>query len=181
MHKFFIHFRAFLDDLGDNFSANWKSVNYVGRAEDFYRYNGFKRDMSLGFTIAALSKNELLPMYNKLNFLASSLAPSYSNSGYMMGNIAKLTVGDYVRNQPGIINSLSIGIPQTSPWEINLPIGDGEGNVVNNGGDLKQLPHHLNVKMKFTPIHKFRPEFATSIEQNPIQTFLGGEGGLNKT
>jgi len=168
LKSFYIHFRAFLDSLGDNFSANWKSVNYVGRGEDFYRYNGFKRDMSLGFTLAALSRNELLPMYNKLNFLASSLAPSYSESGYMMGNLVKLTVGDYIRNQPGIINSLSVGIPQTSPWEINLPLS-GE----NNDGDLKQLPHHLNIKMKFSPIHTFRPELATSINDDKIQRFIG--------
>ena len=38
-----------------------------------------------------LSKAELIPQYQKLNFLASSLAPNYSKAGYMQGNLAYLT------------------------------------------------------------------------------------------
>jgi hypothetical protein len=64
-------------------------------------------------------------MYDKLNFLASSLAPEYldsSSSGYMAGNIAYLTLGGYVHEQPGIITQLTYDIPEESPWEIGIDI-----------------------------------------------------------
>jgi hypothetical protein len=41
----------------------------------------------------AQSKQELIPMYKKLNYLASQLTPDYSPSGYMRGPLVKLTVG----------------------------------------------------------------------------------------
>jgi hypothetical protein len=52
--------------------------------------------MSLSWTVVAQSKQELIPMYKKLNYLASSLTPDYSPNGYMRGNLVQLTVGGYV-------------------------------------------------------------------------------------
>jgi len=157
-----LFFRAFLDDLGDDYSAKWNTINYIGRGENFYKYQGFDRSVNVGFTLAALSKQELLPMYKKLNFLASTLAPSYTDAGYMAGNISELTVGDWFYQQPGIIESLSISIPDDSPWDIQIPVegksgGDGIGSDFSDI-KTKELPFMLKVKMKFTPIHKFLPQ-----------------------
>ena len=113
---------------------------------------GFDRDISIGFTVAAQSKEELVPIYRKLNFLASSLTPFYTEKGYMAGNIAYLTLGDYLTNQAGVINSMGIDIDKDTPWEIGI----------NTNGDrdetVPRLPFRVSVKMKFTPIHQFRPE-----------------------
>lgn len=152
LKNLYLHFRAYIKGFSDSYDAEWKGIDYMGRGEKFWRYSGFKRDISLSFTLFASSKEELIPMYKKLNFLASSLAPSYSENGYMRGNLAKLTVGDYLTEQPGIIDSLSITVPDDSPWEINLGL---DGKPME---DMGQLPHMLEVKMKFTPIHEFRPE-----------------------
>ena len=157
-----IFFRALLDDLSDDYSAKWNKINYMGRGETFYKYQGFDRSVNVGFTLAALSKQELLPMYRKLNFLASTLTPSYTNAGYLAGNISELTVGDWFYEQPGIIESLGISVPEQSPWEIQIPIkgkkgGDGIGSDFSDI-KTKQLPFILKVKMKFTPIHKFLPQ-----------------------
>lgn len=152
LKNYYLHFRAYIEDFGDSFDAKWKGIDYMGRAEEFYRYSGFKRKISLSFMLVASSKEELLPMYRKLNFLASSLAPSYSENGYMRGNLSKITVGDYLHEQPGFIDNINVTIPDNSPWEINLGL-DGEPLP-----DLRQLPHHLKVKMNFVPIHEFRPE-----------------------
>ena len=64
-----MHFRAFLDTINDNYTSEWNSTKYVGRGENFYTYQGFDRKVSFGFTVAAQSKVELMPMYRKLNFL----------------------------------------------------------------------------------------------------------------
>jgi hypothetical protein len=159
--KYFIHFRAFLNSFSDSYGADWKSLEYMGRGEKFFKYSGFSRDITLSFTVAALSKQELIPMYKKLNFLASSLAPSYSEKGYLRGNIAYLTVGSYCFELPGVINSLDYEIPKEAPWEIAISLKNNEGNGVGSQFDddtVREVPHMIEVSMKFTPIHTFRPE-----------------------
>jgi hypothetical protein len=186
-YKKYLHFRAFIDDISDSYSADWKSIEYMGRAEKFYKYSGFDRKMSLSFTVVAQSRGEINEMYNKLNFLASSLAPEYLDSlaqGYMTGNIAYLTVGGYIYEQPGIITSLDFDIPEESPWEIGIDV-EGKDTQGTEAGrkEVRQLPHIIRVKLKFTPIHKFRPEklvYDPDLDENgkavPNSTKLGGLG-----
>jgi hypothetical protein len=130
----------------------------MGRGENYYRYNGFTRTINLGWTIAAQSKEELIPMYQKLNFLASSLAPDYSADGYMRGNLAVITIGGYLFDQPGIINSINYSVPTESPWEIG--INDAfEESKYGYDTTVKELPHIIKVTgFSFTPIHKFVPK-----------------------
>jgi hypothetical protein len=129
----------------------------MGRAEKFYKYKGFDRKISMNFTVAAQSKQEITAMYDKLNFLASSLAPEYLDtvtSGYMAGNIAYITLGGYINDQPGIITSLTYDIPEESPWEIAIDEKGEKASLM----DVRQVPHIMRVTLQFTPIHKFRPE-----------------------
>ncbi len=160
--KIFLHFRAFLDEMSDSYSADWAGEKLMGRGEQFYRYNGFDRSISLGWTVAAQSKEELMPMYRKLNYLASSLAPDYSQGiGYMRGNLATLTVGGYLYEQPGIITSLTYNIPEESPWEIAIPANEESrdtGNSIISDKSVKEMPHMIKVTgFNFIPIHEFTP------------------------
>ena len=167
----YLHFRAFLDSFSDSYGADWKDVQYVGRAEKLYNYAGFKRDISMDFTVYAQSKAELIPMYKKLNYLASTLAPDYSPAGYMRGNIVKMTVGGYLFDQPGIIRGLTYTVPMESTWEIGINESGGKDTSV------KQLPHMIKVTgLQFTPIHKFVPAKANSIT-DPTQKYIA----LNNT
>ena len=162
----YIHFRAFIDDFSDAYTAKWDSVQYIGRGEEFHNYKGFGREISMGWTVYAQSKAELMPMYQKLNYLASTLAPDYTRAGFMRGNIAKLTMGGYLYNQPGIIKSINYGIPQESPWEIAIGV-DGKTDP-----SVKQLPHMIKVTgFTFIPIHSFVPAKANSIT-NPTQKYI---------
>jgi hypothetical protein len=134
--KTYIHFRAFLDNISDSYSAEWKKQNYIGRGEDLYTYGGFDRKVSLSWTVVAQSKKELIPMYKKLNYLASVVMPDYSPSGYMRGNMVTLTVGGYFNEQPGIITGFSFDMNDDSAtWEIGI---DENGNEDAN---TSQLPH----------------------------------------
>jgi hypothetical protein len=90
--KIYMHFRAFLDSFQDSYNAEWQAQKYLGRGESFYSYNGFDRKISLSWTVYAQSKEELIPMYKKLNYLASNLAPDYSTFGYMRGPLVSLTL-----------------------------------------------------------------------------------------
>ena len=154
--KTFIHFRAFLDSMNDSYNATWTPDQYLGRSENFYNYGGFTRTISLSWTVAAQSKEELIPMYKKLNLLASSLAGDYSTSGYMRGTLAQLTVGGYLYEQPGIITQLTYDVPQESPWEIGI---NDEGTTDNS---VREMPHIIRVTgFSFIPIYKQKPQFRT--------------------
>ena len=169
-NKVYIHFRAFLDSMDDQYTAEWNDFRYMGRGEKFYRYNGFSRTINLSWTVAAQSKEELIPMYQKLNFLASSLTPDYSKYGYMRGNLATLTVGGYLYEQPGIITSINYSVPQESPWEIG--ISDGPDRVINDS-TVKELPHIIKVTgFQFIPIHEFVPR----LQQNKYLNAQDEEG-----
>lgn len=161
--KTFIHFRAYLNAISDNYTANWNPVSYLGRGEQFYTYGGFGRTVSLGWTVAAQSKEELIPMYKKLNYLVSSLAPDYSENGYMKGNLVQLTVGGYFYEQPGIITGMNLSINDDSPYEIGI------NNEGKSDSSVKELPMIIRVDgFSFTPIHNFRPSLQEIT--NPMST-----------
>ena len=156
----YMHFRAFIDSFSDSYNAAWSDSQYVGRGDKFYNYTGFTRDINLSFTVYAQSKAELIPMYRKLNYLASSLAPDYSEGGFMRGNLTRLTVGGYLYNQLGIIKSITYDISNESTWEIGI---DDKGN---DDSSVKELPHMIKVtSFTFTPIQEFIPRIATPGEQ----------------
>jgi len=161
--KTFIHFRAFLDSFGDSFNATWNEYKYVGRADSMFRYGGFNRSVSLGFKVHCQSRQEQMPMYQKLNYLASLTAPSYTNSGFMRGNYIYLTVGDWLVNVPGVLKGISLGVPQDSPWEIARGAGGGIQK------DIAQLPHYIEVSgFDFTPIHNFVPQLNSPFIGAPV-------------
>lgn len=115
-----LHFRAYITDLSDNIGADWNGVKYMGRGENFYTYQGFTREVSFKLMVAAQSKQEMLPLYQKLNYLASSLMPDYSSKGFMRGNLHKLTVGEWFYRTPGVLKSMNVSIDNEYPWEIKF-------------------------------------------------------------
>ena len=139
----FLAFRAFLTGFTDNFSGDWAGTKYVGRGEELYNYQGFKRDISFGFKVAAFSKADMQPLYDKLNLLVGSTAPTYRNGNFMMGTLTKVTIGDYLVQTSGFISSVGLSWDSNIPWEMET---EGE-----------RLPHALDVSISFTPIHDFIP------------------------
>jgi len=137
-------FRAYITSLSDSVDAQWTDVKYAGRGDKFYIYDGFSRKMSVSFKVAALSAEEMQPMYQKLNYLMSNLMPDYSNN-LMRGPLVRMTIGNYIDGQLCKLDSVSYTIPQDSPWEISLGSQTGKLLELN-------LPHIIEVQLSFTPI-----------------------------
>jgi hypothetical protein len=157
-YKTFMNFRAFLGPITDSYNAQWSGFNYLGRGEKFYTYGGFDRTISLSWTVVAQSKQELIPMYKKLNFLASTLTPDYSPNGYMRGNLVQLTIGGYLYEQPGFITGLTYEMGEESPWEIGIGITNG-----SEDGTVKELTQIIKVSgFNFTPIQNFIPRLQSN-------------------
>ena len=172
--KTYIHFRAFINELSDNYNAEWMSQKFMGRAENYYKYQGFDRQVSIGWTVAAQSKQELIPMYQKLNYLASSIAPDYSDVGYMQGNLITLTMGGWFYEQPGLITGMSLNVPNDSPWDIALSPEGGSDSTV------KEMPMIIEVSgFNFIPIHNFVPRVQQNTYANT--SYVGYDGNyINK-
>ena len=149
----YMHFRAFINSFTDSYASQWNGFKYSGRGEELYHYTGFDRSINLSFDVYAQSKAELIPMYRKLNYLASTMAPDYTTAGFMRGNLVRLTMGGYLYEQPGFISSLTYEVPREATWEIAI---NEEGGA---DGSVKELPHFIKVTgMQFTPIHEFLPQ-----------------------
>ena len=158
--KEYIHLRAYLSGLSDNFQAGFNSFKYVGRAETFQTYNSFDRSFSFTLKVAALSRIELRAINTKLNYIASLTAPDYSSGGFMRSNIVYLTLGDYLANVPGFIESVNITIPDDTSWEIARG-ADGEPEESSVDGTeirTQQLPKYAEMQINFKPIHSVLPE-----------------------
>lgn len=145
-----IAFRATLDSLSDNHNPNWQSVPMIGRADPNYIYTGYTRDISLNFTVYATSRDEMKPIWRKLNALAGYTAPDYSSKTIgLKGPWMRITIGDLFYQQPAIITSLSYTLVDAdTTWEINI----------EDDPTMMQLPHKVTVQMGFNLITDYVPE-----------------------
>jgi|13_taG_2_1085334.scaffolds.fasta_scaffold00191_17 hypothetical protein len=147
-----LQFRAYLSTLSDSFSGQWNKTQMLGRPENFKSYNGFERNINLGFKIAAETRKDLLPLYRKLNRLASTTAPTFSpddNQLFMRGTLVKVRVGDYLYNQLCNVENVALSWAMDYPWEVQLQGKDED--------DVQVLPHVLDVSMTLGAIHEFVP------------------------
>jgi hypothetical protein len=161
-------FRALLSNgFTDNNSAVLNPLRYMGRGEEFFTYQGFTRDISFSFKIAAFSRNELKPLYNKLNYLISQVYPDYSvTNSIMRAPIVKITLGDYLYRVPGFLQSVNVTVDNSTSWEINL----------ENSPDVQELPHVLEVAISFKPIHDILPQ--RSVYTNKLKFSTGDANSL---
>jgi len=157
-------FRAFLDSYGDSYNSEWNNFKYNGRGEDFYTYGGFKRSVNFGFKIAAQSRFEMKPLYRKLNYLATTLAPDYAvgEQGVMRGNFIRVTIGALLNRVPGFLTSMDIKWQKDYPFEIAI----ANPETGETDSEMHVLPHVLDVSCNFTPIHDFVPR--KSISDSPF-------------
>ena len=170
----YLQFRAFIDSFDDSFSATWNPHNFVGRAESFYTYGGFDRSINISFKVAALSKHELLPLYQKLNFLTGTTAPTYVGGGYMRGQFVAVTVGDYLKQQTGIIESVDLAWSTDYIWHTEGMDEHQETEASKEETEkTKQLPTMLDVTISFKPIHQKIPQYGSE--------FIGGATTIFKT
>jgi len=162
----YLYFRAYLDNLGDSYNGEWNGTKYIGRAEELYNYTGFKRSLNFGFKVAAHSAQELKPLYEKLNRLAGTTAPTYQNGLFMQGVFSKITIGDYIQKLPGFFTSVAFAWQTAYPWEIGSTQADEQVE------QTPRVPHILDVTVNFQPVHDFTPQYDKTFFGFPSNTAI---------
>ena len=113
-----IVFRAILSGITDQFTPEYSSERYIGRPDNVHVYMGTNREISFTFDIYPKSEEELLTLWEKMNYLAGLTYPSYDTTGTgMIAPFCKLTLGQMYDNTSGYISSLTYTVMDSSTWE----------------------------------------------------------------
>jgi hypothetical protein len=135
-------FSAYIQNFRDNFDGAWNEFNYAGRAESFYTFGKFKRSIGFNLDIPCFNKEQLIANHVKLGQLASSTAGAYNSDGLLGGVLIQLNVGNYIKDEYGILTNISYEIPTESSWDID-----------------NQLAMYLKATLSFNIIHKDLPKY----------------------
>lgn len=142
-------FRATMGNITDQFSPSWSPHKMIGRADPVYTYDQWTRSVTFDFRVAATSRDEMRPIWRKLNYLASWTAPEYNVGTIYRAPWIRVTLGDLFQETPCFISSLTYTIDDNSPWEINL----------ENDPDIYQVPMYVNVSTTLTMAMDYRPQW----------------------
>jgi hypothetical protein len=140
-------FRCTMTGFSDSFQPGWDNIAIMGRPDGAYLYTSFERSVSFSFIAAALTRSEMIPMWRKLNFLASYTMPDFSGNR-PSGPFMRITIGNLFQQTPGFIESLSYSIPDDATWDI----------AEDESADSKQLPMMVEAQVGFKIVGDYRPQ-----------------------
>ena len=117
-----IVFRATMGGITDTHSPEWTAQKMIGRADPNYIYGGYSRNISFDFDVYATSRDEMKPIYRKLNALVGYTAPIYNKTDIAMeAPWMRFTLGDLFYQTPAILDSCTVNLgSDDSPWETNI-------------------------------------------------------------
>ena len=172
----YIPFRATVTGLNENLNADWTAIEYIGRADKLQSYKGFSRTLSFKFNVVANSIKELLPMWQRINYLVGLTKPAnYTQGGQTTNNIyskfiipplVKFTIGDIYKYQPAVIKSVGMNIPDNCVWETfsekyatenDWSYLNGIIKLNNSKNTYAQFPRECELNLSLDLLEKERP------------------------
>jgi len=175
----------------------------LGRPDKLFYYKGFERQVSFNFTVNAHSVKELMPMWQRINYLVGLTRPANYTSqqygGYMVPPMVQLTLGDFYKNHFVVITSCNVTIPDDASWEtipedasqswyygpnngiqwLNSDTSiDPRGNKARSKGRFAQFPRTADISLQMNVLEKDRPKTGRAIWGDaPVPTFNLSEIG----
>lgn len=184
INKKYIPFRATLGSITDQNSPQWEELKYMGRADLLFLYKGFSRDVNFNFKVYANSIRELVPMWQRVNYLVGLTRPSkYTGratattgaaaeaggdtdttgleSSFIYPPMIEFRIGDLYVDQPAVLNSVSVTIPDDAHWEVlrdneyKYIFGiNGISNVIEINAKSRQLPTIVDISVNLRMLEK---------------------------
>ena len=165
----YIPFRAAIKGIAEAGNASWEEMPFIGRADKVYSYGGFNRNLSFTIKVVISSIAELAPTWQRINYIMTAYKPANytKKAGVASGNSAydrfmvppmfMLTLGDLYKDQPVLIQSVTLTVPDDASWETYNEDNVGAGNwayMANliSAGSVKfgQVPRE--VELGFTAV-----------------------------
>ena len=125
----YVPFRAAIKGVAESANASWEEMPFIGRADKVYFYGGFNRNLTFNLHVVISSLAELAPTWQRINYMMTSYKPSnYTRKGsstggdlaydrFMVPPMFMLTMGDLYRDQPILIQSVTMTVPDDAAWE----------------------------------------------------------------
>jgi hypothetical protein len=145
-----IVFRAVIGSISDSFNASWPGFQLIGRGDQNFQYGGFTRDISIDFTVYATDRDEVKPIWRKLNALAGYTAPEYTKDNIaLVAPWMRITIGDLFNQQAVLVKSVNYTLHNAdTTWETNI----------EQDPQMMQTPHKVDVNLTLTPITDWLPQ-----------------------
>jgi hypothetical protein len=145
-----IVFRAIINSISDSFNASWNGFQLIGRGDQNFQYGGFSRDISIDFTVYATDRDEVKPIWRKLNALAGYTAPEYTTDNIaLVAPWMRITIGDLFNQQAVLVKSVNYTLHSAdTTWETNI----------EQDPEMMQTPHKVDVNLTLTPITDWLPQ-----------------------
>jgi hypothetical protein len=157
INKTYIVFPAYLTDITDNSSAEYNPTRYIGRPDQVFVYSGYTRNISFGFRVCSLTKDDMPILWQKVDKIKALTLPGFSKQVIQnddefrpIAPFVELTIGNLFKSQPGYFSSVNVTIPQTTTWETE---------------DGHQLPHLCDISVEFTYVGKQLPRNSANATQ----------------
>ncbi len=129
-------FRAILESVADTSSPEYAEERYIGRPDKVYVYQGATRNVNVTFKVMPKSVEELVTLWDKLNYLRGLNYPKIENNR-MVSPFFSFTLGDMFKNQPMIFQSLNYAIDTQSVWEVKE--GMRLPKLINVSADMRLI------------------------------------------
>jgi hypothetical protein len=174
----YIPFRATVKAINERSVSTWDDFQYIGNADKVYNYKGFTRGLGFNFAAVAMSVKELLPMWQRINYLMGLTKPANYKNGFIVPPLVMITIGDMYKDQPIVINSIGMTIPDNATWE-TVPESIGsyeylEGRLKRNGNTiLAQFPREVEINIDANILEKEKPQTGYN---NFGEFYLSNEG-----
>ena len=145
-----IVFRAVINSISDSFNASWNGSQLIGRGDQNFQYGGFTRNIAIDFTVYATDRDEVKPIWRKLNALAGYTAPEYTKDNIaLVAPWMRITIGDLFNQQAVLVNSVNYTLHSAdTTWETNI----------EQDPQMMQTPHKVDVNLTLTPITDWLPQ-----------------------
>ena len=189
----YIPFRATITGLNENYNGDWTAIEYIGRADKLQSYKGFSRTIGFKFNVVANTIKELLPMWQRISYLVGLTKPAnYTQGGQSNSNVysrfiipplVKFTIGDIYKNQPGVIKSIGLNIPENCVWEtvseetsakFDWSYLNGRIQWQDSIGKVAQFPRECELNINMDLLEKERPVVGgTNFGDYYVETRMG--------
>ena len=178
-NKKYIPFRATIKGISERAVSSWDDFQYIGNADKVYNYKGFTRGLGFNFAVVSMSIKEMLPVWQRINYLMGLTKPANYKNGFIVPPLVMLTIGDIYKNQPIVINSINMTIPDNAIWETIPESTDRfeylNGRLKSNDDvTLAQFPREAEISIDANILEKEKPQ----VGLNNFGDFYNFDGGL---